>query len=129
MTAEHRDLNPHLMEWEIEELRIPVPDSLGIFVGIGDRFIRVPRSVDQKIRSKHANVLDKYLALSQSLKDWDAIRVRENRTEVYFSPDDRGNRLMALIGHDRNGSLNLISMYLVRQRNWRNRELVFREQR
>lgn len=118
-----------VLEWEIEELRIYVPTSLTEQIGIGDSCIRVPKSVDRKIRHKHAEILDEYLHLNQFIDQWAAYRLRENRTEVYMEPDKRGNRTMIVIGHDRSGSLNLISIYQVRQRNWRNRELVEREQR
>lgn len=116
-------------DWEIEELRIRVPESLASQIGVPERIVRVPGSIDQKIRTRHPNILVQYLNLNELLEQWDAVRLRVGRVEVYLAPDDRGNRTMIVIGYDRRGSLNLISMYQVRERNWRNRVLIGRRTR
>ena len=114
-------------EWEVLDQRKSIPADLQSRIGAPTSVIRVPMSVHEKISTKHANVLADYSMLGQHLETWQAYRTVNHRWEIYMPERDDGDRLMAIIGMDKTGSINLVSLYLVRRRNWKNRPLIPRK--
>ncbi len=111
-------------DWEVFERRTSIPEDLQRLIGKGVSVIRVPKSVHEKIVTKHQNVLADYQKLESRLENWESYRVVNGRWEIYMPERENGDRLMAIIGMDKTGSINLVSLYLVRRRNWRNRPLI-----
>ncbi|MDQ3653504.1 MAG: hypothetical protein M3457_00295 [Chloroflexota bacterium] len=129
MGSGHRDADPPLdslpeTDWEVAERRTSIPEDLRQLFGKPVSAIRVPKSVHEKIVTKHQNVLADYQKLESRLENWESYRVVNGRWEIYMPERENGDRLMAIIGMDKTGSINLVSLYLVRRRNWRNRTLI-----
>lgn len=115
-----------LTEWEVFDQRTSIPEDLQRLLGRSVSIIRVPKSVHEKIITKHRNVLVHYLALSSRIEHWESNRLVNRRWENYMPERPDGDRLVAIIGIDKTSSINLVSLYLVRGRNWRNRILIDR---
>lgn len=110
-------------EWEVFEQRKRIPGDLQVLFGESLSTIRVSKSVHEKITTKHQNVIGDYHTLNSNLERWQAYRIVNSRWEIYMPERGNRDRLVAIIGVDGTGSLNLISLYLVRWRNWKNRLL------
>lgn len=108
-------------EWEIFEQRKRIPGDLQLLFGETVPSIRVPKTVHEKIITKHQNVVMDYHALDTNLDLWQAYRIVSSRRDIHMPERGNRDRLVAIIGIDGTGSLNLISLYLVRWRNWKNR--------
>ncbi|HWV22764.1 MAG TPA: hypothetical protein VNZ58_01120 [Thermomicrobiales bacterium] len=116
-----------MMEWEVSERRFVVPLDIQEAFGMPSVAVRVPGSIDGKIAFRHSDIVEDSLRLDSLIERCEAIRQNHECWKLYAPVRADGNRLMVVIGADETGSWNLISMYLVRQRNWQNRTLVKRE--
>jgi hypothetical protein len=100
-----------------------LPPDLQQVLGLPVRAIRVPNEIDAKIRGKHAQNLGQYEDLNRWLADSQYAGQDPNdamKWEVYI-PLSSLHWLAVVIGRDKNGSHNLVSVYMTRSRNVRNR--------
>lgn len=114
------------VEWEAFDRRVSIPADLQRLMDAPFPIVRVPQKVHQKIIARHSAALEAYAKLSLQLETWEKYNVGNRRWEIYMPVRVDGDRLLAIIGLDKTGSFNLVSLYWVRRRNWRNRNLIAR---
>lgn len=112
-----------VMEWELVDQRKELPIDLQQALGIPVRTIRVPKDIDTKIRTKHAECMALYEALNELLPGWSHAGTDPTNADTWqiYIPGTGQHWLAVVIGRDQNGSHNLISLFTIRDRNVRNR--------
>jgi hypothetical protein len=111
-----------ILLWEVASQRKVIPVSVQMTVSHWSPVVRVSIDVDEKIRTKHSDVLTLYEGFD--LESWSYVREIEeidgHRWEfVQIMGDITATPwpLMTVIGRDGQGSLNLISLHR-RNRRW-----------
>lgn len=112
------DLDVPPVEWEDVGARKTLPPELQQLIGASTPTLRVAQTVVRKIRELHARDLPEFEQLDRHLRDWE--RAGEDPRghddpryqdiwNVFFR--DRGRTFIVVIGKDRGGSFNVVSVY------------------
>lgn len=128
-----RDDELPIVEWEVKERRASIPFHLRLALGIEPSILRVPRTVDQKIRQRHPRVIPIYESLSQAIGRWEYAGTSRHSERTYeiLVGDAIGRSVLIVIGFDKNESLNLVTIYYPRASNSENkqRQMIRRERK
>lgn len=111
------------VEWEIVSQRKRIPEDLRGYIDLPVAILRVSRSVDRKIRDSHQPDIAYYEQLDNLLPNW-AYAIPDPKSQStwqVYVPLSQSHWLAVIIGRDRNGSVNLISMFRIRSRNVQSR--------
>lgn len=100
------------VEWEMAIWRVTIPEDLRQPLGLPTSVVRTPVAIDAKIRANHARDVTQYESLSEHLLRWQraGLDPREpDKWNIFFV--DQGRWFTVVIGRDRNGSLNPVSVH------------------
>lgn len=110
-----------VLEWEMPEHRVVLPEELRHLCGFDVPVLRWARSKYQRVLERHIQPVEQQVLrdLSEHLGGWIRAGLEPGKTDVwrvFFQVEDRW--CVAVLGRDRNGSHNVVTMHSPSDRNY-----------
>jgi hypothetical protein len=106
--------NLPILEWEIAEERVVLPEDLQILLGLETPVLRWRRSKYEQVMVDHDQPIEQRARrhLSAWLSRWERAGAEPGKSETWrVFLREAGRWVVVVIGRDREGSLNLITVH------------------